>query len=308
MIEKAIFGISSLLIILALPPLLDGISRKIKATIQERQGPPILQTYYDLASLLSMEPTLPTDRLGFILAPYVALAAVISAGMLLPYGNFTPIAFSGDIFVFVYVLGIFSVSLMMAGFLVNNTYANAGANREMMLILGVEPILGIAVGIMALKEGTLSISGLAFNLTPNLAMLLILAFLGYWSYVECAFIPFDIAEAETEILEGPLVEYSGRLLGLFKWALLAKRVVLTWFFASMLSIPILKNYVDVSTLIGGVVIFIVQLALLIILYALSAVIEATTARMKVIQALRQNTIIFVIGLILLVLASLGVGM
>ncbi|AMM54743.1 respiratory chain complex I subunit 1 family protein [Pyrococcus kukulkanii] len=308
MIERAIFGISSLLVILVLPPLLDGISRKIKATIQERQGPPIFQTYYDLASLLSMEPTLPTDRLGFILAPYVALAAVISAGMLLPYGNFTPIAFSGDIFVFVYVLGVFSVSLMMAGFLMNNTYANAGANREMMLILSVEPILGIAVGIMALREGTLSISSLTFNSTPNLAMLLALAFLGYWAYVECAFIPFDIAEAETEILEGSLVEYSGRLLGLFKWALLAKRVVLIWLFASMLLIPLLKNYVDISTPLGGAMIFIGQLTLLIILYALSAVIEATTARMKVIQALRQNTMIFVIGLVLLVLASLGVGM
>nr|WP_234394465.1 NADH-quinone oxidoreductase subunit H [Thermococcus piezophilus] len=73
-LEKIAFAAVSLMIIILLPPLLDGISRKIKATVQERQGPSVFQTYYDLSSLLSMEPMLPTDRLGFLIAPYVAFA------------------------------------------------------------------------------------------------------------------------------------------------------------------------------------------------------------------------------------------
>ncbi|AHF80869.1 Hydrogenase 4, component C or formate hydrogen lyase subunit 4 [Thermococcus paralvinellae] len=305
MFEKIAFAGASLIIILLLPPLLDGIARKIKAILQSRQGPPLLQTYYDISTLLSMEPILPTDRLGFIVAPYAAFAAALSAGLVLPFGNFIPVAFTGDIFVFLYVLAIFSISMMMAGFLVNNTYANAGANREMMIILSVEPILGVALGIFALKTHTLSISGIPMNLTITPSVILAFIFLAYSIYVECAFIPFDVAEAETEILEGPFVEYSGRLLGIFKWAMLIKRVVLIWLFVSFIVLPIMKNIVDITSLYGAVATLITQLVMLVVFYATSAVIEATTARMKITPIIKQNTIIFVAGLIALAIASLG---
>ncbi|HIP74820.1 MAG TPA: hydrogenase [Thermococcus paralvinellae] len=305
MIEKVAFAVISLVVLLLLPPLLDGISRKIKAILQARQGPSLLQTYYDISSLLSMEPMLPTDRLGFIVAPYVAFAAALSAGLVLPFGNFIPVAFTGDIFVFLYVLAIFSISMMIAGFLVNNTYANAGANREMMIILSVEPILGVALGIFALKTHSLSISGILMNLTLTPSVILAFIFLAYFIYVECAFIPFDVAEAETEILEGPFVEYSGRLLGIFKWAMLIKRVVLIWLFVSFLVLPIMKNIVDITSLHGAVVTLIAQLVMLFLFYAMSAVIEATTARMKITPILKQNTIIFAAGLIALAIASVG---
>ncbi|ALM75671.1 respiratory chain complex I subunit 1 family protein [Thermococcus barophilus] len=303
MIERAILGLVAITIIMFLPPLLDGIARKIRATLQARQGPPIFQTYYDLASLLSMDSNSPTDRFGFMIAPYVAFAAALAAGFVLPFGNFIPVAFTGDLFVFLYVLAISSIAFMMAGFLVENTYANAGANREMMIILSIEPVLGIAIGVLALKSGTLSISGIPLNLTFAPSVLLALALLAYAVYVECAFIPFDIAEAETEIIEGPLAEYSGRLLGIFKWAMLIKRVTLIWLFSGIVVLPFFKDVL--STTLGSIAALLCQLVVLFVFYALAAVIEATSARLKIIQAIKQNTIVFVLGIVVLAMASVG---
>ena len=305
MIEKVIYSVVALIILAFLPPLLDGISRKIKAILQERQGPSVFQTYSDLSSLLSMESNMPTDRLGFVIAPYVAFAAALTAGLVLPFGDFVPVAFTGDIFVFLYVLAISSIAFMMAGFLVENTYANAGANREMMIILSIEPVLGIALGVFALHTGSLSISGIATSLSLAPSVLLGMALFAYAVYTECAFIPFDVAEAETEILEGPLVEYSGRLFGIFKWAMLIKRVVLIWLFSAVLLFPTLGRVIDFTTPLGSAVMLLAQLFMLVVFYAMSAVIEATTGRMKIIQVIRQNTLVFGVGIVVLAIASMG---
>ena len=62
--ERIAFSFIAVCLILFLPLLLDGVARKIKAKIQLRQGAPILQTYYDLVTFLSMEPVYPTERLA----------------------------------------------------------------------------------------------------------------------------------------------------------------------------------------------------------------------------------------------------
>ncbi len=305
MMEKIVFALITVMIIFLLPPLLDGISRKVKAKIQYRVGASIFQTYYDLQSLLNMEPILPTERLAFRIAPYIAFASALAAALLLPFGSFVPVAFTGDFFVFLYVLAMFSVAMMIAGFSVNNSYTNAGANREMMLILSIEPVLGVAIGVFALNAHSLSIGGIPLNITFTPSLILAYVLLAYAVYVEGGFIPFDIAEAETEILEGPLCEYSGRLLGMFKWAMLIKRLALLWLFVSFLVLPIMKNIIDITTFTGGLATLAVQLIVLFIIYSIIAIIEASNARLRIDQAIRQNTRVFLAGLVVLLIAALG---
>ncbi|NJE11523.1 respiratory chain complex I subunit 1 family protein [Thermococcus sp. LS2] len=304
-VQKIVFALITIAIIFFLPPLLDGISRKIKAILQWRQGGPILQTYYDLQSLLSMEPILPTERLAFRIAPYIAFASALSAALVLPFGNFVPVRFTGDFFVFLYVLAMFSVAMMIAGFSVNSTYTNAGANREMMLILSIEPVLGVAIGIFALNAHSLSISGIPLNLTFTPSTILAYVLLAYAVYAEGGFIPFDIAEAEPEILEGPLCEYSGKLLGIFKWSMLIKRLALLWLFVSFLVIPIIRDFIDISTFAGGLVVLVAQLVAVFVLYAIIAIIEASNARFRIDQAIRVNSKVFMASLVVLIIAALG---
>ena len=286
---------------LLMAPLLDGVGRKIKARIQHREGPPILQTLYDLTKLLRI-PSLILGGTGFVLAPLIAFSAAASSLSLLPIGPSSPLSFSYDIFVYLYVLAMVSISLMIAGFSVQSAYANIGANREMMMILSTEPVLGIALGALALVTGNLSIRGIV-NAASHLGglhllmYLLTLCLLTYCVYIECGFIPFDLAEAETEILEGPLVEYSGWLLGMFKWALLIKRFSLIWLLTSFLTAPWLAGYQPTSLTIT--LAYLAQLAIASTLYSCMVTYEALTPRHKIGWVVRSNLKAFIISIIYL---------
>jgi len=292
---------------LSMPLLLDGISRKIKARIQYRRGPPILQTFYDVAKLMRLRSVVPTDRRIFVLAPYIAFASALSALTTLPMGNVQPISFTGDIFVFLYVLAMVSVSMMLAGFSVNNAYANIGANREMMLVLTIEPVLGVGIGILALLTGSLSMLTLmiriaGLSLYKLVFVIAAYALLGYATYVEGGFIPFDIAEAETEILEGTLCEYSGRLLAMFKWGLLIKRFALVWLYSSLIIEP-LMSLVRADPCSKFVSTFFLQLAMAVVIYLLASVGEALNARYRIDHVISMNTKAFFASLAILALTA-----
>ncbi len=279
-----------------LPPLLDGIGRKIKAKIQGRRGPPILQTYYDIISLLRMPSSLPTRRLSFRIAPYLAFSSVIASSLVLPFGKF-PISFSWDFLVLIYVAGIVSVSLMMAGFSLDNFYANAGANREMMMLLTLEPLLALSIAIFALNSHSLSLKGIMSSLRPLPSLAFSYCLLAYVSYLEAGFLPYDIPEAETEIIEGALCEYSGSLLGVFKAALLGKRFIFIWLLSSFLIIPWISA--------PWYLILAIQYSLTFLIYSLCSLIEALSARKRIREVISENWKAFGIGLIGLLLAGLG---
>lgn len=291
----------AIILALGLSPLLDGVGRKIKARIQYRMGPPVLQTAYDLSKLLRT-PSLVVGGKGFIIAPYIALTSALLSITILPIGGISPISFSYDIFVFLYVLAMVSIAFMMAGFSVNNTYANIGANREMMLILSVEPVLGLALAILALLTGSLNIEGIIGSIrlmNPMYIPLLftVYAILAYIVYVEGGFIPFDVAEAETEILEGPLCEYSGRLLGVFKWALLIKRLTLVWLLSSLIIVPLTPYPTSIPSYIFTLTL---QLLLTLVIYSVIAANEAHMARYKIDWIISLNKYVFLAVLVLFI--------
>lgn len=296
----------SLAFILAVPPLMDGYSRRLKAAMQYRVGPPLLQTWYDLTSLFRMGSNAPTKALSFTLAPCVALASAVLAATLLPYGQLPPITFSWDVFVLIYCLSMVSVSMILAGFSVRNPYANIGANREMMLVLTGEPVLGVVLAVLALNSSSLSTLGITHYLRLRPSLLLILPILLYVAYVESAFIPLDIAEAETEILEGPLVEYGGVLLGLFKYSLMIKRFALLWLASSVLIFPLYGLLGSVGpALASDLLTFAAQFLTYFTLHTLYTVVEASNARWKVRDAMKLNVKVFVAGILILILTATG---
>jgi len=278
-----------------LPPLLDGVARKVKALIQNRMGPSIFQTWYDIITLLSMEPTLPTGSLAFRLAPYIALASALCMAFMLPYGSNSIINFGGDLIAFIYVFTLFSAALVFGALSVENSYSHAGANRELTLSLVFKPLFTITIGIFALKTGSLSITQIAHSISPSLSIVGAYLLLLYVAYVEAGFIPYDIAEAETEILEGPLSEYSGRLLGLLKWALQIKRFAMIWLFASFVTLPIAE----------GVFAFVLQMMVFLLAYLLMVTYESLNARYRLDQAMNQGMKGIVIGAVLTIIAWLG---
>lgn len=214
---------------LLLAPLYEGLMRKLKAAIHSRIGPPITQPYLDLFKLLGKEDLRTTGGMLYGAAPALTLGSVLLLALLVPMGARPPFAFAGDIVVLLYVAAIGAVLLMLTAFGSGSPYASVGSSREMMMMLSVEPVMVVALVVGALKAGTLATGDIIvwqLEHGPTLSMAIAgIAFL-LALQAQAGKLPFDIPEADQEIMGGPLIEQSGPRLALFRWAMWSKQFVL----------------------------------------------------------------------------------
>jgi NADH-quinone oxidoreductase subunit H len=212
---------------------LKGADRRFAARLQGRVGPPLAQPFFDLVKLgfkRTMVPLTATNETIFLAVPLVGLAAMLYAASLIPIGGVVPASPElGNLLVLVYLLAIPGVVLMIAGSVSGSTYGAIGFSREMALMLAYEGPIVLVVAAVALRTGaaegqvvTFSLSEIVrhqqahgANLFDPVLWPALLAFVFFYP-ANLGIVPFDIPEAETEVLEGPLVEYSGPALGLFK--------------------------------------------------------------------------------------------
>ena len=315
--------------------LLCGIDRKVVARMQKRVGPPILQPFYDFFKLCGKETIVPAaaSRTTFMLAPLVGLAALVVIQLFIPVFNFRVfrnLPEVADIIVILYLLLIPAVSVMMGGAASGSPYAGVGLSREMVTVLAVELPLVIVLLSAAKAVGNAIGGGLVFSLSKivdyqaahgsligkismipaALAMLLIIP-------GETGNHPFDAAEAETEICEGLLAEYSGAPLGLYKLSHAVKMLTLTSLFVALFLGGIgtgVENLVAAIGLTGGAgaaVSLILQVLILVLLCIVLTVltislVHAVTARLKIEQLFKYYwTVVTGLALISLVLAWYG---
>ncbi len=215
-------------IALLLSPLYEGVLRKFKAAIHSRIGPPITQPYLDTLKLLGKEDLRAVGGAAYALLPATALGSVLLLATLVPMGAAPPLGFGGDIIAVLYVAAISTVLLMLTAYASASPYASVGGSREMMLLLLVEPVVAVTLVVGAVKAGTLSTGGiLTWNAThgPSVSMILAGFALLLALQAQAGKLPFDIPEADQEIMGGPLIEQSGPRLALFRWTLWAKQLV-----------------------------------------------------------------------------------
>jgi NADH-quinone oxidoreductase subunit H len=197
-------------------------------------GPPWYQNFLDIAKLAFYKETLIPKGVskGFFLAmPLVAFtSAVLAATIVLSASMSTNFSFVGDLVVVVYLLLIPPVALMLGGFASANALASLGASREMKLMLSYELPFILALCVVVMRSGyALKLGDIAAYQVANAPV--IASWGGALSFVvmlmciqaKLGCIPFDMSEAETEIISGPYIEYSGKPLAIFK---LAKAVLL----------------------------------------------------------------------------------
>lgn len=202
------------------------IDRKVTARVQWRMGPPILQPFYDLVKLMGKETVIPKNGVQsvFLITPVIAMAAVTLVSTLLWRVLISPgTTFVGDLIVVVYLLTIPSIALIISGACSANPLASLGASREMKLILGYELPFILAIFVPVIKAGGLIRLGELLLWQWNNGMILgsLSGFLAFIVAIICmqaklALVPFDMAEAETEIIAGPFIEYSGTPLAIYK--------------------------------------------------------------------------------------------
>ncbi|MBU2044540.1 MAG: NADH-quinone oxidoreductase subunit H [Candidatus Omnitrophica bacterium] len=202
------------------------VDRKVTARVQYRVGPPVLQPLIDLVKLLGKETMVPkgASKFSFLAAPLLGLGSVILVSTILWFNCLNPQrTFIGDIIVVVYLLVLPSLSIIIGGFASANPLASIGSSREMKLVLSYELPFLLAILVPVIQGGfTLRLGEILTYQVQNGVILGswsgFLAFLVILMCVQAklALVPFDIPEAETEIVGGPLIEYSGTPLAVYK--------------------------------------------------------------------------------------------
>jgi len=205
--------------------LVSWVDRKITARIQWRVGPPWWQNFADFVKLLGKETVVSqgSARLTFLLSPLAALTAVTLVSTLIWVMMIDPQkTFLGDLIVVLYLLTIPSLAVVIGGSASRNPLASMGASREMKLILAYELPFILAMIVPIIKAGTIRIGELLTFQADN--GLVISSWSGAIAFVvalaamqgKLTYVPFDIPEADTEIMTGPYIEYSGVPLAMFK--------------------------------------------------------------------------------------------
>jgi len=288
----------NLVLFLALAPLFEGVLRKLTAKVQSRQGPPLRQPYYDLLKLFGKERLDSAGTWPFRFAPLLAFATILAVAAVIPFGGRANVfACRLDAIVIIYLLTLGGASVLFGALAGRNTFGLIGASREMVTMIMVEPILAMTLILGAVKLNSLSLAaavpgaaGAGFGIST--ALMLIVYLLALQAFV--ARQPFDIAEAEVELLEGPFIEYSGGNYALFKYAMMLKQMFYAWLFVSVF-LPFIRTGIYPLDLL-------LQLAAMFVVFLLIGLVGATNPRMRIDQAVRTYAILIVAAL-----AAVGLG-
>ena len=210
----------------------EYLDRKIYARIQRRVGPPFLQPFADLVKLAAKEDVVPekAEHFMFTAAPLVGLAAIFAAFLYLPIVTTSGLhSFNGDLIVVLYLLTIPTLALFLGGWYSGNVFGQKGGMRVASLLFSYEIPFFLSLLTPALIQGSWRMTDI-INFEVVHPIVLIISLLGFIIALislqgKLERLPFDIPEAETEIVAGPLVEYSGRRLALFRLARDAEMVV-----------------------------------------------------------------------------------
>ncbi len=218
-----------ILFLLVLAFFYEWIDRKLYAKIQNRYGPlhtgpaGLYQPVADFVKLLAKEDIVPMvcDKIIFSAAPIIYLTLPLTALFVIPIaGNTALVAFEGDLLLvmFVFTLGI--ITVFLAGWSSINRYSILGGVRAILQMMSFEIPMGLALIGPAIAAQSLSISTISQSQTNSL-WYIFLQPIGFIVIVICMMAeletaPFNIPEAESEVVAGWLTEFSGRKLAMFK--------------------------------------------------------------------------------------------
>jgi NADH-quinone oxidoreductase subunit H len=260
----------------------EFIDRKLCARLQNRMGPPWFQPLADFIKLCAKQDVIPeeADRTVFKLMPLVAFAATVSAFLYIPiWGTHSLYAFEGDLIVVLYLLTLPTMTFFLAGWFSGSTYSVIGAVRSITQLFAYEIPLFLSILAPALLANTWSLSEMAKYYSGHPAYALfnviglgvaLVALLGKLEKV-----PFDIPEAETEIVAGSFTEYSGRLLAMFRISIAIEMVV----GASLLAAVFLPLGLEVSPAVG----FALYVVKVLLIVCVLSILRTVLARLRIDQ-------------------------
>jgi formate hydrogenlyase subunit 4 len=220
-----------MLLVLVLAPLLLGFTRKLKARLLRRRGPPLLQPYRDLLKLIRKEALL-ADNASWLFrsAPYMIFATSWVAAALVPtFATGLIFSWVGDLIAITALIGAARFFLALVGMDVGTSFGGIGSSREMLFASLAEPAMIMIVFTVALVAGSTQLSYVAAFMLDHASLRvslgLALVALVIVALAENARIPVDNPATHLELTmvhEAMVLEYSGRHLAMIELAAAVK--------------------------------------------------------------------------------------
>lgn len=282
-------GLAQALLVLLVAPLFTGFSRTLRAKLHSRKGPGIFQNYRDIFKLIQRQEVVPAQA-GWVFrfTPYIVMATTLLIAMVLPVLTLqSPLGMAADLIAVVYLFTVVRFFFALAGLDSGSGFAGIGASREMALAVLVEPTIILVLFVVALLAGTTDLGTISQKVAAgeisyfSPAVWLAMASFAVATFIETGKLPFDLAEAEQEIQEGPLTEYSGRSLALLKWGLYMKQVVVIALFLAVFFPYGSAAVVSTSSLLVSTAVFLLKVAGF---YVIAALLENSMARLLLFKA------------------------
>jgi formate hydrogenlyase subunit 4 len=303
MLWRIVGGLANVQAVLLVAPLCEGVLRKVTAFLQSRKGPPLCQPYIDLLKLLGKEDIESGESPSLQrFVSKLALAAALTVACLVPMGFAAPMNGAGDVILLIYLLTLCGICTLLGGLAAGSTYSLLGIGREMMTMIALEPLFAIALLVGAVHVGSFRLDAVlngsvyaAQGIPWSGLILLVVMIMSFQAFVQR--VPFDIAEAETELMEGPLSEYSGPKLALFKWAQMVRLVVHSGLFVAL--------FVPWGSGLAFPLGWMLFWAKVLVLVLLVTVVAATHARYRIDQAIRYFAGLLAVAFGALALAAYG---
>ena len=287
-IELLLQGAQMFLVVL-IAPLVLGVTRRVKARIHRRIGPPLLQPYRDIWKLMHKEAVLAHNASWvYRVAPYLVFATTWVAAALVPtYATGLLFSWSADLIALVALIGTARFMLALAGMDVGTAFGGIGSSREVMIATLAEPAMLLIVFTVALIAGTTQLSEIAaifvhksvgLRVSLGLAMFALV----FVAVAENARIPIDNPATHLELTmvhEAMVLEYSGRHLAMIE-AAAALKLVLYFSLIICLFVPfgMATGEKTAAVLAIGIVAYLAKVLVLAVLLPIG---ETSVAKMRV---------------------------
>ncbi|WP_005033569.1 respiratory chain complex I subunit 1 family protein [Holophaga foetida] len=232
LVHLLLHGLTALLV----APLIPGLINKVKALVAGRQGPRILQLYYDLAKLIRKRAVFSrTTTWVFLLGPIATVTVGWVAALIVPFGHFpAPIRFEGDAIFFAYLFGVARFLTVLSALDTGSSFEGMGSARELTFSALAEPALFLGFATLAKYSGSISLSGMLaspqFTLSRVMAPHILVLTAWFIVYLaENARIPVDDPNTHLELTmihEVMVLDHSGRPFALVLYGSSLKLLVL----------------------------------------------------------------------------------
>lgn len=287
-LSLSILWIFHTLLIPVLSPLSIGVTRKVKARLQNRKGASIFQPYRDLWKLFHKDEVVSTDASWiFRWTPILLFAITVVVGASIPLVSYVfSNNLTNDFLLIIYLMALGTFFLALAGMDTGSAFGGFGSSREMMVASLTEGGLVLsllALAFVAKTTNLFSIASAVSSLSFSHLIPLVLVFLAFSIALlaETCRYPFDNPATHLELTmihEAMILEYSGRQLGLVEWASANKYLIFIVLGANLFFPWGLVHSLTIVSLVGALGVLVCKIA---IFCTVIACLESTTAKLRI---------------------------